>query len=58
MSPEEFFMYLIIALIVVAPLSARLYHYLTANRAKRMLQEQLQNPGQRAATPTQGDSRG
>lgn len=40
-SPEEFFMYLIIALIVVIPVSARLYRYLTAKRTARMVDEQF-----------------
>lgn len=37
MSPEEFFMYLTIALIVIVPISARIYRYVTARRVKRML---------------------
>jgi len=44
MSPEEFFMYLIIALIVVIPVSARLYRYLTAKRTARMVDEQFGRP--------------
>jgi hypothetical protein len=43
-SPEEFFMYLIIALIVAIPLSARLYRYLTAKRTARMMDEQFERP--------------
>ncbi|MGH7231327.1 MAG: hypothetical protein ACREJU_08210 [Nitrospiraceae bacterium] len=40
-STEEFFMGLIIALIVLAPISARIYRYLTAKRVKQMLHEQF-----------------
>ena len=40
-SSEEFFMYLTIALIVLVPISARIYRYLTARQAKRMLHEQF-----------------
>lgn len=41
MSPEEFFMYLTIALIVLIPISVRLYRYLNAKQVKRMLREQF-----------------
>ena len=41
MTPEEFFMYLIIALVVVTPIGARIYRRLTLNRTTRMLREQL-----------------
>lgn len=44
-SPEEFFMYLTIALIVLIPLSARLYRYLTMKQVTRMMREQF---GQKA----------
>ncbi len=43
-SPEEFFMYLIIALIVMVPVSARLYRYLTAKRTAQMVDEQFGRP--------------
>lgn len=43
-SPEEFFMYLIIGLIVVIPVSARLYRYLTAKRTAQMVDEQFGRP--------------
>ncbi len=43
-STEEFFMYLTIALIVLAPISARLYRYLTAKRVKHMLHEEFGQP--------------
>ena len=42
MSSEEFFMYLIIALIVLVPISARIYRYLTMKQVKHMLHEQFQ----------------
>ena len=41
MTPEEFFMYLIIALVILAPVGARLYRRLTLNRTTRLLREQL-----------------
>jgi hypothetical protein len=44
MSPEEFFMYLTIALIVLVPISARLYRYFTAGQVKRMLHEEFAQP--------------
>jgi uncharacterized protein involved in outer membrane biogenesis len=40
-SPEEFFMYLTIALIVLIPIAARVYRYVTARQVKRMLREQF-----------------
>ncbi len=40
-SPEEFFMYLTIALIVLIPIGARVYRYVTARQVKRMLREQF-----------------
>lgn len=40
-SPEEFFMYLTIALIVLIPISASVYRYLTARQVKRKLREQF-----------------
>jgi hypothetical protein len=54
-SPEEFFMYLIIGLIIAVPLGARLYRYAEANRVKRMLREELDKPsgsGPAAGTPS------
>jgi hypothetical protein len=47
MSPEEFFMYLTIALIVLVPVSARLYRYMAARRVKRMLREEFQEADNR-----------
>ena len=41
MSPEEFFMYLIIALVVLIPVAARVYRYLTIKRVKRMVREEF-----------------
>lgn len=40
-STEEFFMYLTIALIVLVPIVARLYRYMTAKQMKRTLHEQF-----------------
>ena len=52
MTPEEFFMYLIIALVIIAPIGARLYRRLTLHRTTRMLHEQLnQSEAKRSATP-------
>jgi hypothetical protein len=42
MSPEEFFMYLTIGLIVVAPLVARLYRWATLKRTTQMLERQFE----------------
>jgi hypothetical protein len=43
-SPEEFFMYLTIALIVIAPIGARLYRRMTLRRTQRMLRDQFSEP--------------
>jgi len=43
-SPEEFFMYLTIGLIVVAPIVARLYRRMTLRRTQAMLREQFGRP--------------
>ncbi|MBS0170391.1 MAG: hypothetical protein JSR62_08540 [Nitrospira sp.] len=53
MTPEEFFMYLIIALVIVTPIAARLYRRLTLNRTTQMLREQMNQsqPNQSATTP-------
>jgi len=40
-STEEFFMYLTIALIVLVPIAARVYRYLTMKQMKRTLHEQF-----------------
>jgi hypothetical protein len=41
MTREEFFMYLTIGLIIVAPLVARLYRRVTFKRTTQMLQDQF-----------------
>jgi hypothetical protein len=41
MTREEFFMYLTIGLIVIAPLAARLYRRATLKRTTQMLQDQF-----------------
>jgi hypothetical protein len=45
MSPEEFFMYLTIGLIVLAPIGARIYRRMTLQRTQRMLREQIGKSG-------------
>lgn len=45
MSPEEFFMYLIIGLIVLVPIGARIYRRLTLQQTQRRLREQFGKPG-------------
>ena len=52
MTPEEFFMYLIITLVIIAPIGARLYRRLTLNRTTRMLRDQLNQPPPRRTTIT------
>lgn len=44
MSPEEFFMYLTIGLIVLVPVGARLYRRATLSKTQAMLQEQFGQP--------------
>jgi len=51
MSSEEFFMYLTIGLIIVVPLSARVYRYFAARQIQRTLQEQF---GSRPPEPKEG----
>ena len=53
MTPEEFFMYLIIGLVIIAPIGARLYRRLTLNRTTQLLREQLNQsqPGQSTTRP-------
>ncbi len=41
MSPEEFFMYLTIGLIVLVPIGARLYRRMTLRQTQAMLREQF-----------------
>ncbi len=52
MTPEEFFMYLIIALVVLAPIGARIYRRLTLNRTTQMLRDQLNQSRSNQSTPT------
>jgi hypothetical protein len=46
-SPEEFFMYLTIGLIVIAPIGARLYRRMMLQRTQKMLREQFEPSGRR-----------
>lgn len=46
-SPEEFFMYLTIGLIVTAPIVARIYRRMTLRRTQEMLREQFGQPGEK-----------
>ena len=39
MSPEEFFMYVTIGLIVVIPISVRVYRYLMAKRVSKLIRD-------------------
>jgi hypothetical protein len=55
MSPEEFFMYLTIGLIVLVPISARLYRYFTAGQVKRMLREEFGKESKAGEPPQSGD---
>lgn len=41
MSPEEFFMYLTIGLIVLVPIGARIYRRMTVYKTQQMLREQF-----------------
>ncbi|MDR4479459.1 MAG: hypothetical protein R3B37_06895 [Nitrospira sp.] len=52
MTPEEFFMYLIIGLVIIAPIGARLYRRLTLNRTTQMLREQLKQSQEHKSTTT------
>ena len=52
MSPEEFFMYLTIGLIVLVPIGARIYRRMTLQRTQRMLREQLGKPGGTEGEPS------
>ncbi len=59
MSPEEFFMYLTIGLIVLVPVSARLYRYFTAGQVKRMLREEFgKAPEAGQPRPPEGKAKG
>jgi len=48
MSPEEFFMYLTIGLIILVPVGARVYRRMTLAKTEAMLKEQFGKP----STPT------
>lgn len=50
MSPEEFFMYLTIALIVLIPISARVYRYFTMRQVTRMLRQQFDQRAEQSKT--------
>lgn len=43
-SPEEFFMYLTIALIFVIPISVRIYRWMMLGRLKEQLRDKGQTP--------------
>jgi len=49
-SPEEFFMYLTIALIVLIPISARLYRYFRMRQVTRMLRQQFDQTAEQSKT--------
>ncbi len=51
MSPEEFFMYLTIGLIVLAPVGARLYRRMTLRQTQAMLREQFGERGSKQHEP-------
>ena len=51
LSPEEFFMYLTIGLIVIAPIGARLYRRMTLDRTQKMLRKEFDAPAQRQGEP-------
>jgi hypothetical protein len=55
-SPEEFFMYLIIGLVITIPISVRMYRYLTRHRVKRMLRDEFDHR-ERGKVPLPTDSR-
>lgn len=46
MSAEEFFMILTIALIVLLPVSVRVYRYVTARQMQRRFEQSFQKPNQ------------
>ena len=47
-SPEEFFMYLTIGLIVILPICARIYRRMTLQRTQQMLREQFGQAGEKS----------
>ncbi len=44
MSPEEFFMYLTIGLVIAVPIAVRVYRRLTVSRTTEMLRQELRQP--------------
>ncbi|HKC93224.1 MAG TPA: hypothetical protein VKB81_04300 [Nitrospira sp.] len=46
-SPEEFFMYLTLGLIVILPIAARIYRRMTLRRTQKMLREQFDQTGEK-----------
>jgi len=44
-SPEEFFMYVTIGLIIILPIAARIYRRMTLQRTQKMLREQFGQTG-------------
>jgi hypothetical protein len=50
MSPEEFFMSLTIALIVLVPVTVRVYRYMTAKQVQRMLRQEFGKTGEQSQT--------
>ena len=45
MSTEEFFMYLTIGLIIVVPVTVRVYRYITAKQVQQMLRQEFGKTG-------------
>ena len=45
MSTEEFFMYLTIGLIILVPVTVRVYRYLTAKQVQQMLRQEFGKTG-------------
>ncbi|MFQ5930908.1 MAG: hypothetical protein ACE5MM_00725 [Nitrospiraceae bacterium] len=48
LSPEDFFLYLTVALIVLIPLVVRVYRYVNARQVKRMLRDQFRTQADHA----------
>ena len=45
MSTEEFFMYLTIGLIILVPVTVRVYRYMTAKQVQQMLRQEFGKTG-------------
>ena len=60
MSPEEFFMYLTIALVILVPATARVYRYLTAKQVTRMVRDEFGRKSEAASAegPSKSDREG